>query len=55
MDIGCRNSAMVSSVYARRMGISLEGCIKFYCPCKCAARSMPEAGDALNIYLQIIS
>ena len=35
-------------------GMSLEGRIKFYCPCKCAARSMPEAGGALNIYLQII-
>jgi hypothetical protein len=29
MDIGCQNSAVVSSVYVRRMGISLEGCITF--------------------------
>jgi hypothetical protein len=53
-DIGCQNNAGGGSVYARRMGMSWEGRIKFYCPCKCAARSMPEAGGALNIYLQII-
>ncbi|SMQ24203.1 hypothetical protein SAMN04488483_1486 [Pseudomonas helmanticensis] len=52
--IGRQNNAGCPAFKREEKGVSLEGRIKFYCPCKCAARSMPEAGGALNIYLQII-